>query len=332
MKITKQKLFLIAGVCIGSACVKYIHDINELHALNEELHNKNTTLQADIDKLNKKSTQPNEQNLKKIHQQVQDKYNQLSQITAAKKDIKIVYLHGNKPSNEVEFYFTMMSSIHLLTEKAKEFHVDIPKNYKFGFDTYVQKDTIPSKDTIYLLYKQSKIAAQILTALFESNDYGMQLISFQRESINTVYQSSKNKQPTQKSNNTTTNKNNSKQANNKRNNNSNNNSTKNKKSASIDTIGVLNNANNYIREHNINSYIFSLQFECYTSTFRRFFNALHHYKFPVIIRQLSVNTPSNNSHTLHTSKSTFTVTLEWLILKDMPIDKYTEPAKIKENK
>ncbi|MDR0351270.1 MAG: Amuc_1100 family pilus-like protein [Puniceicoccales bacterium] len=89
--------------------------------------------------------------------------------------------HG--PKDEVDLYFSLMSSVKMLHEKANSLDIWIPKDCCFSFEPYLKKDLIPSTDEIHLLYRQSIAILKLLQILFKSKDPGFEFISIERESI-----------------------------------------------------------------------------------------------------------------------------------------------------
>lgn len=300
---------------IGSFCV---YDIVSIQNTITDIFEKTSTIQDAIQKLKASKIPPTEENVQKLQNEYNSQQNKLNHLYTPTKKIKILYLQGNKPKNEVDFYFSIMSYVDILTQKAKENNIILPQNCKFGLDPYVQKDVIPHVESIELLYKQSKIVAKILTILFESNDHGMKFISMQRESIASMFQiknasktndDSKSNQDNQKLN------------------------VKNKKpDVKLDTAGVFVGVEKYLRRDNKESYFFALEFECYTSSLRQFFNLLHDYRLPVVVRKLEVTTPPGTANNItSTEMSRVSMVLEWFLLdkldkellKDNSVNTYT---------
>jgi hypothetical protein len=91
--------------------------------------------------------------------------------------------NGYVPKNEVDLYFSLMSFVKALQEKAEELDIRIPKDLCFSFEPYLKKDLIPTKDEIYLIHRQSLAILKLLSLLFRSRDRGFEFISVERESI-----------------------------------------------------------------------------------------------------------------------------------------------------
>jgi hypothetical protein len=173
-----------------------------------------------------------------------------------------------------------MSFVQFLTNKAQESAVTIPKDFSFGFEPYVKKDLIPEKEHIQPLYKQSKIIAQLMMLLYESNDYGIDFKNIMRESVDASILGGKNK----------------------------------------DNVGTLDgNRSIFLRRKDLRSYIFSLDFSTYTSVLRNFINKLQDYNLPVIIRSLEIRhskSGSSGSGITVTEKMQIALVLEWIFVEN----------------
>ena len=315
MKITRKlkKILAFSFLCVVAIFCAY--DIISSKNTIANLLENTQVINSAIVKLNSENTTPTEENLQKLQNEYSAKQRKLEHLYTPTKKIKILYLQGNKPKNEVDFYFTMMSYVDILTQKAEENNIILPKDFKFGFDPYVQKDVIPPLESIELLYKQSKIVAKLLTILFESNEHGMKFLSFQRESIAPMLQILKQKE---QSSVVTTVKNAAQTVAKK--------ATKNAKNdIKIDTTGVFSAGDQFLRRDNKESYMFSLEFECYTSALRKFFNLLHDYRLPVVVRKLDVITPLGSTNTITSSEmSRISLVLEWFLLEKIDKEHFKE--------
>ena len=193
------------------------------------------------------------------------------------KNLDQSFLKEKKPENEVDFYFLVMAYVRFLSDYAAKKNVKVPVDGGFGFDAYINKDTVPSKNILDDLYKQSKMLAKILVLLFNANDYELTLKSIVREGIV------------------------DKTANDK------------KKSGSVDSTGTLDvNKTTFARVSGPKSYLISLEFECYTSTLRRFFNLLQEYNFPVLIRDFDITATSKDSQQIKTHPIDVKLIFEWV--------------------
>jgi hypothetical protein len=128
------------------------------------------------------------------------------------------------------------------------------------------------------LYKQSKIIAQLLILLFQSNEHGIELQSVMRESVNRP-------------------------------------SSEQKRS---DTVGTIDGSRSaLLRKNNLKSYVFTLDFAAYTDDLRRFINQLQEYNLPVIIRSLSISSTQKSGGgdaITATEKVKIALALEWVFI------------------
>jgi hypothetical protein len=315
MKIPRKIKKILASLFLVCVAVFCAYDIISSKNAIMKLIGNTQTIQNTIDKLQSETIKPTEENLQKLQNEYFAKQRKLENLYTPTKKIKIIYLQGNKPKNEVDFYFTMMSYVDILTQKSEENNIILPKDFKFGFDPYVQKDVIPPLESIELLYKQSKIVAKLLTILFESNEHGMKFISFQRESIAQMLTILKQKNESQV---VTAVKNAAKTVAKTVSKNS-------KNDIKIDTTGVLTATDQFLRRDNKESYLFSLEFECYTPSLRKFFNLLHDYRLPVVVRKLEIITPQGASSNITSSEmSKISLVLEWFLLDKIDKEHFKE--------
>jgi hypothetical protein len=240
----------------------------------------NDKAKAEIQKLSQNNPFPSKENLQKIIQKSKDYDIDYQLYTSTHKQFDLEFLKAQKPKNEVDFYFLLMSYVNFLENYAKKSAVGIPANTAFGFEPYAQKDVIPVQTHIDSLYKQSKIIAKLLILLFDSNVYGMDLRSVSRESVD-------GGNGTQKSG---------------------------------DSAGTLDrNKATAIRKNDLKSYLFSLEFSGHTSAFRNYINKLQEYGLPVIVRSLTISDENKNSSgntILMTEKVKVSMVLEWLFIRD----------------
>jgi hypothetical protein len=242
----------------------------------------NQKAEQEIEKLTRTKPEPTEESLRKLSQKIKDYDIDYLLYTSANQHFNLDFFRGQKPKNEVDFYFSLMSYVQFLTNYAKEAAVNIPNNFAFGFEPYAQKDLIPDRTKITFLYKQSKIIAKLLILLFDSNDYGMELHTLSRESVDSGG------------------------------------SKEGKKSG--DTTGTIDHSKvaSFVRKNGLKSYLFSIEFSCYTGAFRKFFNKLQEYSLPIVVRSLDVHSsnPSATSTITLTEKIKVSTTLEWLFIED----------------
>jgi hypothetical protein len=234
----------------------------------------------EIQKLSKGKPFPSEENLQKVIQKSKNYDIDYQLYTAARQQFDLEFLKSKRPRNEVDFYFLLMAYINFLTNYAKESAVTVPANTAFGFEPYSQKDVIPMQAHIDELYKQSKIIVKLLLLLFDSNVYGMDLLSLSRESVDG--------------------------------------NSGNQKSG--DSVGTLDrNKVALNRKDTVKSYFFSIEFSCHTNALRNYINKLQEYGLPVIVRSLAINSESKNSSgdvISLTEKVKVSMVLEWLFIRD----------------
>jgi hypothetical protein len=240
----------------------------------------NDKAKGEIQKLSRGDPFPSKENLQKITQESKDYDIDYQLYTATHKSFDLEFLKVQRPKNEVDFYFLLMTYTNFLTNYAKESAVNIPSNTAFGFEPYAQKDVIPDRNHIDALYKQSKIIAKLLILLFDSNVYGMDLHSLSRESVDGDSKAQK----------------------------------------SGDSTGTLDrNKATAIRKNDLKSYLFSLEFSCHTNALRNYINRLQEYGLPVIVRALTIGDENKNSSAndiLSTEKVKVSMVLEWLLIRD----------------
>jgi hypothetical protein len=233
-----------------------------------------------IQALSQGSPFPSEENLQKIIQKSNDYDIDYQLYTATHKQFDLEFLKIQRPKNEVDFYFLLMTYINFLTNYAEKSAVTTSAKTAFGFDPYAQKDVIPALAHIDALYKQSKIITKLLILLFDSNVYGMDLHNISRESVD-------GGDGTQKFG---------------------------------DHTGTLDrNKVATIRKNDLKSYFFNLEFSCHTNAIRNYINKLQEYGLPVVVRALAIddaNKDSSENAILSTKKVKISMTLEWLLIRD----------------
>jgi hypothetical protein len=248
----------------------------------------NCKVAAEIEKLSRAQCRPTEENLAKLKQQAKNCDIDYMLYTSASKRLKFNFFNGQNPRNEVDLYFSLMSYVQFLTQQANKAAVSIPKNFTFCFEPYVKKDLIPQQEQIHDLYKQSKIIAQLMMLLFESNEHGIDLHNVLREDIDT--------------------------------------GRKGKAKNRANTAGTIDAKRSIsVRKKNLKSYTFIIDFSTYTSDLRNFINKLQAYNLPVIIRSLSIgNEIKGKSSTIKkgdtmimsTGKMKVSLSLEWIFIEN----------------
>ena len=242
-----------------------------------DFQDNNKKLEDAIADLKNTRPYPHEGNFIKECAKVEDCDTNYDLYTKIGKKLDQSFLKEKKPENEVDFYFLVMAYVRFLSDYAAKANVKLPANCVFGFDAYVNKDTVPSKNILDDLYKQSKMLAKILVLLFDANDHGMTLKSIVREGI--VDTKAKDK----------------------------------KNSGKGDTAGTLDvNKMTIARVSGPKSYLISLEFECYTSALRRFLNLLQEYNLPVLIRDFDITSSSKETQKLTTSPIDVKLIFEWV--------------------
>jgi hypothetical protein len=242
-----------------------------------------------IQKLLAAKVVPTEENLHKMTQKSKRNDVDYMLYVSANKKFKFNFLKGQKPKNEVEFYFSLMSYVQLLTQKAKAADVHIPEEFSFAFEPYIKKSLIPRCDHIPHLYRQSKMLAQLMMLLYESNDHGIDLRNVVRESVEHSNEHSRT-------------------------------SIKNTAALNMDHAQTLDERQwTGLRCKRQNTYRFVLDFNAYTNTLRHFINKLQEYNLPVIIRFLNIKTLESNEDSdcvVPTKKVNVVLGLEWLIIEN----------------
>ncbi|MDR0590349.1 MAG: Amuc_1100 family pilus-like protein [Puniceicoccales bacterium] len=237
-------------------------------------------IEAEIGQLFRAKWAPTEENLHQITQKSKAYDADYALYTSAKKRLKFKFFDGKKPENEVDLYFSLMSYVQFLAANASETATAIPQNFFFCFEPYVKKDLIPERDQIPELYKQSKIIAQLLVLLFQSNERGIELQGAMRESVDRPNSEKKRS----------------------------------------DSVGTIDGSRwTFLRKNNLKSYVFTLDFAAYTDDLRRFINKLQEYNLPVIIRSLSINSAqksgSGGDSITVTEKVKIALALEWVFIE-----------------
>ncbi|MDR1435195.1 MAG: Amuc_1100 family pilus-like protein [Puniceicoccales bacterium] len=239
--------------------------------------------EAKIRKLSSKPWVLSEENLEKLIQKSKKYETDFMLYAPVKRKFNFNFFNGQKPKNEVDFYFSLMSYVQFLGEQAQKFAVNIPKEFSFGFEPYVKKDLIPDPEHIQELYGQSKIMAQLLMLLYESNDHGLDLENVMRERVDLPH------------------------------------SGKDSKKKAADTMGTIDGSRLlFLRRRGLKSYLFTFDFTTYSSVLRRFINKLQEYNLPVLIRSLEIKTPgpvTEENTIMSAEKSKIVLGLEWLFIE-----------------
>jgi hypothetical protein len=271
----------IALLCVVFSLAKFVlkkkSAINAMEKIRRQAEGK-------IQKLSSKPWAFSEENFGKLIQKSKQYASDYERYASVKKKFKFSFFNGQKPKNEVDFYFLLMAYVQFLSEQAKKLAVNIPKEFSFGFEPYVKKDLIPKTERIQALYEQAKIMAKLLMLLYESNDHGLDLQNVMGEPIDLPH------------------------------------SGKNSGKKTADGMGTLRGSPSlFWRKRGLKSYLFGFDFTTYSSVFRRFINKLQEYNFPVLIRSLEIKTLGNGTSEntiMSAEKSRIVIELEWLFMEN----------------
>ncbi|MDR1303231.1 MAG: Amuc_1100 family pilus-like protein [Puniceicoccales bacterium] len=278
--IIKKCIQFAVPVALCAAIAALLHGILGKRQVIDSATEDRRKIEAEIGQLFRAKWAPTEENLYQITQKSKAYDADYALCMSARKRLKCKFFDGKKPENEVDLYFSLMSYVQFLTANAGETATTIPPNFFFCFEPYVKKDLIPQRDQIPELYKQSKIIAQLLVLLFQSNGRGIELQSVMRESVDRPDSGKKRG----------------------------------------DSVGTIDGSRSaFLRKNNLKSYIFSIDFTAHTDDFRRFINQLQEYNLPVIIRSLDINSAQKSGGggdaIAATEKVKIALVLEWVFIE-----------------
>jgi hypothetical protein len=271
----------IALLCVVFSLAKFVfRKKNAINAMEKVRHQ----AEVQIQQLSSKPWALSEENFGKLIEKSKQYATDYGLYASVKKKFKFNFFNGQKPKNEVDFYFSLMAYVQFLGEQAKKLAVNVPKEFSFGFEPYAKKDLIPKPEHIQALYKQTKIMAQLLMLLYESNDHGLDLQDVTGERVDLPH------------------------------------SGKNLGREAADSMGGIGvNSSLFSRKRDLKSYLFTFDFTTYTGTLRCFINKLQEYNLPVIICFLEIKTPGSGTSgntIMSAEKARIVLALEWLFLEN----------------